>query len=245
MHCRHLASHSRRFLALLVTALAPHAGAVDWNGLGADTLWSTPGNWVGGVVPLSANTTLVTFGATGPTTNPFADALWTINRLDIVGGSGFTLLGATLTFDGASPQLNAGPASHLIQNALVLSSTLALSNASDLLIQGGTSGPGGLTKSGAGRLSIIAPGFGALHGGTTTIVAGTVSIDAGSLPGPVVNDGILELAPSGGGMVLAQAMSGTGTLRALSGSVTSGGPPFTHTGATETTLSALSGQFLG
>ena len=194
MNRRRFAVDPKRLFAILAVCLAPPAGAVDWNGAsGVDSNWSTGGNWVGGLAPSSANTTLVTFGATGPAINPFADVPWTINRLDLVGASGFILLGAPLTFDGAAPQLNAGTATHLIQNPLVLSSTLALSNPMDLQAPGGTSGPGGLTKSGAGVLSIVAPGFGAIHGGATTILAGTLRIDAGSVPGTVVNNGILEL----------------------------------------------------
>jgi len=38
---------------------------------------------------------------------------------DIVGGIGFSFLGATPTFDGASPQINAGSASSFIQNPVV------------------------------------------------------------------------------------------------------------------------------
>jgi autotransporter-associated beta strand protein len=50
-------------------------------------LWSTPANWVGGVVPASANTTLVNFGAAG-ITKAGAGRLTLSGTSTLAGGTG-------------------------------------------------------------------------------------------------------------------------------------------------------------
>ncbi|MBL0141946.1 MAG: IPTL-CTERM sorting domain-containing protein [Betaproteobacteria bacterium] len=230
-------------IGLLLAAAPGLATAVDWSGLGGDFNWSTPGNWVGGVAPASANTTFITLGAAG-VTNLFVDAPWTINRLDFVGPPGYGLTGSPLTFAGAAPQINVS-GTHAPQVPLVLSSTVTFNTADDITFTGGMSGPGGLTKSGPGRLTIVSPPSDAIYDGTTTIVSGTVLFYVGSIAGPVVNNAAAEFIASPATLVLAQAMSGSGGLTVLGGAVTSGGPPFTYTGLTHALSGIASGQFLG
>ncbi len=225
-----------RWPAILLSAAMPFAAqAVDWNGSsGVDSNWSTAGNWVGGVAPASANTTFVSFGAAGTTFAPFADGLWIVNRLDITGGSSYLLSGGRLNFDGAAAQINVAGAAHSIANDLAFLVDVALANATDLTLSGLLSGGGNFTKTGAGRLTLA----------TISTIAGTTTIDGGTLQigtpaaspalfnSPIINNAALEFSLAGGATIIA-SVTGTGSLTMASGSlVTGGGPSFAYTGAT-------------
>jgi autotransporter-associated beta strand protein len=174
----------------------------DWSGLGGNASWSTSGNWIGGFAPPSASTTPVSFGAAGTTFAPLVDAPWQVNRIDLAGATPYVLGGAAITFGGASAQLAASGAAHVVQNALVLASTLAVSNASSLGLAGALSGAGGLAKSGAGTLTLSGA---STHAGGTVVNAGTLLL-TGSMPGPVfVNGGILGGTGSVAGPVTVNA----------------------------------------
>jgi autotransporter-associated beta strand protein len=83
-------------------------------------------------------------------------------------------------------------------------------NGNDVTFASAVGGTGGLTKQGAGTLTLTAANS---YSGTTTISAGVLQIAAGGAvgPGAVVNDGQLVLDNSGA-MTLAGAISGTGEM---------------------------------
>jgi fibronectin-binding autotransporter adhesin len=169
-----------------VTLTAVSTTNVVWNGGGANDNWSTGINWVSGVAPASGATTFVTFPGASARFTPNVDAAWTINRMDITSGTAYTLGGSAITFAGAAPQLNVTTGAHTIGNALTLSASLAVANATNLTLSGAIGGGGGLAKSGAGRLAIN--GAGAWTGGTT--ISGGTLLANGTVPGPLtVNAG--------------------------------------------------------
>jgi fibronectin-binding autotransporter adhesin len=165
---------------VVLTAI-PAAATFDWSGQGGDAAWSTPGNWVGGFAPPSASTTAVTFGAAGTTFAPSTDAPWIVNRIDIGGSAPYALGGAAIAFAGAAPRLEASGGVHNLANDLVLPATLAIANAQNLSLGGAISGPGGLAKAGAGRVTLA--GASTFAGGMV-VNAGTVLV-TGAIPGPV------------------------------------------------------------
>ncbi|HEX4944318.1 MAG TPA: autotransporter-associated beta strand repeat-containing protein, partial [Usitatibacteraceae bacterium] len=224
------------FLASFLCASMPLAAvAVDWNGAsGVDSNWSTAGNWVGGVAPAIANTTVVTFGAAGTTFAPIADAPWTINRLDLTGATPYLLTGGLITFDGAAPQLNLSGGAHAIANDLSLASDLAFTNAIDLTITGQLSGLGGISKSGPGRLTMA--NF-LMYSGQTTVNGGTLQIGNGVVGPtgffvPVVDNATIEFAGSGAAIVLGAGLVGSGDVVVSGGVVQSPGLAMEHAGST-------------
>src|SRR5436190_6369042 len=91
-------------LACLLSCLSPAAKAQSWTGAAGNN-WTTAGNWLGGAAPVSSITTAVTFGADAITFTPFADSVYTLNRIDFL-LPGFSLGGFGLTLDGASPSIS-------------------------------------------------------------------------------------------------------------------------------------------
>ncbi len=226
--------------ACLLLALASPVAAVDWTGAGGDANWSTGANWVGGVAPASANTTVVSFGAAGTMFPSFVDAPWTINRLDLLGPLPYALSGSTITFDGTAPQLNILGGAPTIANDLAFLVTTTLTNAIDFTLTGVPSGTVGLVKAGAGRLTLANP---LIYSGTTTVTAGTLRVGngvtgPGLLPSPVVDNAALEF-DLGGGSVSIGGVSGTGTVTMLSGDVVNIGAPLTQAGATTVNAGTL------
>ncbi|MBL8416111.1 MAG: hypothetical protein JNM42_16900, partial [Propionivibrio sp.] len=230
--------------ALIVTLWVPGASMAQtvWNGSGSDSNWSTGANWVGGAPPPSANTSFVQFGLPSGNFTPNADSPWTLNRLDITGATAYTLTGSTLTFNGASPQINTGGAAHSIANDLILAATVSLANATELNLTGSVTGAGSVTKSGAGTLAM--PGA-PLNGGGVAINTGTLQIGtgaplvvSGNFGGDVVNNGTLVVNNDAGGFfVVLKGLSGIGNLvKNGTGTLNSIGPIWTHSG--NTTLNA-------
>jgi autotransporter-associated beta strand protein len=96
---------------------------------------------------------------------------------------------------------------------------------------GGVFGPGALTKTGSGHLTLSGS---SMTSGTITIASGTVQLGAGgpmSGIGSIVNNSALETNVLGG-LAVNGTFAGTGTLTVLGGMVAQFGPPFTYTGAT-------------
>jgi autotransporter-associated beta strand protein len=152
-----------------------------WNGAGANDNWSTAANWVGALAPTSAATTFLTFPAASARFGPVVDAAFTLNRIDVTGGTSYAMTGLAITFAGATPQLNTSGAAHTIANPITLSSALTVTNASALTLSGAIGGGVALTKTGAGTLTLSGA---STYSGGTTVGAGTLLV-AGTMPGTV------------------------------------------------------------
>jgi len=234
---------SRRVAACLVSfacATAVSARAETWIGGGGTFFWSTGANWVGGIAPSSSFTTFLTFGPLS-TTISFADVPWQVNRIDLIYPTN-QVGGATLTFGGAAPAINAVGGPHLVNNLVDLQADLTITSDTDLTLSGGITGTGNLTKAGAGLVTITSPG--SIHSGTTTIDAGTLSLtSSNAVPAVVVNNG--TFVATGFPMTLAAGVSGSGNLTFRFGTISSGGPAFTHTGTTLIDQSIVTGLLTG
>lgn len=224
------------FLALLfLAAVAPRAWAQTWSGA-TDNNWTTPTNWVGGLIPPNVFTTTVVFDATGVSHTPVADFPWLLNRLELSGLPPYALSGFQLGFDGAGPLISVTGPGHSIANPLGFFSTVTVNHTDDVILSGSIGGAGGLTKNGASRLTLTGSN---LPAGTLTISSGTVQLGDGTT-GPaaafdIVNNGALETdLPVG--MFVNGAVTGSGTVTVNGGILGQLGPDFTHAGATTVNL---------
>ena len=250
-------------LALNVISPANPARATTytWGGGGADGNWSTAGNWSGGKAPTSSTTTDLQFAGNQQLTVN-AQANYTLRSLTFNSGAGaFTLGGGTLTLSTGITQNSAN--TERINNAITLSGAQtwtvnagSLNLGSTATINGGTrlltvntangasatfngvlSGSGGLTKSGAGTLTLTAN---ETSSGTTTISAGTLQIGNGGTSGGlgtagVSDNGTLAFNRSDD-ITVANVISGTGGLTLLGGDTLTLTAADTFTGTT--TISA-------
>lgn len=196
-------------LALIGLLPAPGGAAVHlWTGASSAN-WSDAANWVGGLPPAGADTELV------------LDSAARIASFNDIAG-GFALHGLTLGANAPAPTLSGqalrfqGEGAFLrlqsdgghgrVQTALVLDSTLQVdggpSLTSQLFLQGGISGSGGLALLN-GRAVLSGANS---YTGTTTVGAGAVLGTAGNSLGAhtavqVAAGGELQLVGVGGGSV--------------------------------------------
>ncbi len=177
-----------------VTAVL-HAGTRTWTGGGIDALWSTPGNWDGGVVPVSASDLTVQFGGnsnlgSGETPlNQNIAAPLNLNRLEALAPGSDTvpvfLGGSPISFvtDGAvQPTFESFRENNVyVRNRVNLpaGTTLAIANKTwRMVVQGEIAGEGGFSfGSGAwgGELELTNPDN-SYSGGTTYSVSGDPNI---------------------------------------------------------------------
>jgi autotransporter-associated beta strand protein len=161
-----------------------------------------------------------------------ADAGNTFTLAQALGGAGaLTKLGAgTLVLSGANTYsggttISAGTLqgdSSSLQGSIADNATLTFDQSTDGVFAGVVSGTGALDKSGAGSLTLT--GANSYTGGTT-ISAGTLQGDTGSLQGNITDNAALIFDQANDG-TFADAISGTGT--------------FTKTGAGTLTLNGAS-----
>jgi hypothetical protein len=114
---------------LILFGCAAAASAQTWIGGGADSNWSTAGNWSGGIVPTNNGTADVMMVGPG-NLNSIVDAPWNIHSLSFADGApAFSVSGSNLTIGEIH---NPASASQSISNNL-------FANASLLLDSGGSS----------------------------------------------------------------------------------------------------------
>ncbi|MEO5694757.1 MAG: autotransporter-associated beta strand repeat-containing protein [Usitatibacter sp.] len=221
-------------LSCLLLVALPSSAQV-WTGLAGDNLWSSGGNWSGGVAPTSANTTFLSFPASGATHAPNADAAWTLNHLDISGAPSYGLVGSTLMIDGASPAITVSGAGHTIANPMIFGAITSFTADNDVTLSGDLSGFGGIVAFGAGRIT--------LSGTTTyngqTSIAGTLRWGDGAIgPGTVFdifNNGVAEFNVPGG-IAINSVMNGSGAVLVSGGLAAGVFGPMQYTG--DTTVNA-------
>jgi len=201
------------FLALFFSnSFSVEAATVTWDGGGADTNWLTPANWVGDVAPTSTDSLIFT-GTVRPSNNNNFPASTTFSNI-LIDAGGFTLAGNAITVTGgisaSSTSGNTTISSGLIFNT-TQTITVGLAAARTLTLSGQISGAGGLTKDGAGILTLS----------NSNLYTGTVSINNGTVSVPLINTNL----------------GGTGTINFGSG--TTGGILITTTQTNETITRAI------
>ncbi|HTV62415.1 MAG TPA: autotransporter-associated beta strand repeat-containing protein [Verrucomicrobiae bacterium] len=235
-------------MALAVTMFHTCRAAIFvWTGGGIDANWSTAGNWSGGVAPTNNGTAAIVLAGTTQL-SPYVDVPWSISSLTFsTNGGAFTLSGNALTI-GAGGIYNSNMNSQVISNSITLGAAqtwnaasnnlvfagnvtnsgdlLTVSGLSNTLINGAISGAGGLTKTGAGSVTLTASNS---YSGVTTVSAGVMNIqNSGALGsgagGTVVSSGA-ALQLQGGISVTGETLSlvgsgigASGALRNISGS---------------------------
>jgi autotransporter-associated beta strand protein len=172
-----------------------------WNGAGPNDLWSTGGNWVGGVAPTTGDDLVFPAGA-AQLTNTFDFASSVILGRLTFSGAGYTInaqnpslslelssgILSTVTTSGtANNTLNVqtrltGPQNYVVQypgTTLILNgavgnngNSLSVGGSGDLVINGTLFGAGALVKNGPGTVTLNNSLNS--YGGLTTINAGTL-----------------------------------------------------------------------
>jgi hypothetical protein len=179
----------------LIPLTAAAATTHVWQGGGGNDNWSTPGNWVGGAVPVPGASLLFPAGAASFT--PYDNMGIRIHGIEFdasgyfLSGTGMVLAGPLTTGAG----LAAGQAGN--NPALTLSGALDVKVGAGVTLQlTPPAGTGHFVKNGAGTLYIPAPGLGgtATDSAPTLINAGTVQIDAGNSLGSATNPGGIVIA---------------------------------------------------
>ncbi|WP_457417925.1 beta strand repeat-containing protein [Roseateles sp. P5_E7] len=193
-------------LALIGLLPAPGGAAVhQWTGASSAN-WSEAANWVGGLPTAGSDTELVLDSAARPTTFNDIAGGFALHGLTL-GANALapTLSGQALRFqgDGAFLRLQSDGGHGRVQVGLVLDSTLQVdggpSLTSQLFLQGGLSGSGGLALL-SGRTVLSGANS---YTGTTTVAAGATLGAAGNSLGAhtavqVAVGGELQLVGAGG-----------------------------------------------
>lgn len=200
--------------------------SINVNGTAIPLSWNQPLNWLGGVP--NANGAEANFWRTLTANRTVTlDGAKTVGKLTFDSPFSYTIgpgSGGDLTFSnsGSAAVLAANQGSHTIGVNVQLSSNLnAAINSGTLTINGGVTGGGGLTKSGAGTLVLggtnsyagpTAISAGLLRvGGTLNTLGGAVAVDSGGtleasgdVQRTIVNNGMVAgpVAPLGTGLSL-------------------------------------------
>ena len=141
-----------------VYACTANAAVFTWDGGGADNNWQTAANWVGDVAPDSDGTASLVFagGAAKTTANNFP-AGTAFASLALNNTAAFTLSGNGITLTGPlTAATTAAAITDTLALPVALGGDLAITADSNHAItsSGVISGPYGLTKSGAGNLTL-------------------------------------------------------------------------------------------
>jgi autotransporter-associated beta strand protein len=149
-----------------------------WSGLGGNRNWTTGGNWVGGASPIPDGDRVFFAGAVG--LDPNLDASHRLAGLAFDTSAGSFALdsdnGSTLTLAGAL--VNDSAHTQTVNVALALSGTQAVSaSPGTLVLAGPVTGSGGLSKEGAGMLTLTGDNT---FGGGLAAGAGTLNIAGGT-----------------------------------------------------------------
>jgi len=232
--------------AIAVVALGASAGI--WDG-DSDGNWSEAANWQGNVAPSAGAALTFSAGSNRTTTNDFAAGTAFSLQFD---DTGFDLTGAAidLTDNGSGEITTTGSGANTIRLDMELTSDSDVSVAGGLLaVDGEISGAFGLTKDGAGTLTL---GSTNTYGGNTTINAGggTLQVDGGGKLGSGNYDGAIAIGSgatfdysSSADQILGGAITGDGVLtKGSSGALTISG---VNTYAGNTTISAGSLKLSG
>ena len=189
--------------AAISTALVP-ASAYTWDGGGADSNWSTGGNWAGSVAPATAGDSVTFAGSTG--TAPNLNKNYSVTGLTFSNNASSFTLGTTSntltlagdvinnsasaqTLDvplalGVAANLNAAAGGFVVNSNITLgASALKLVGSGNFALNGVVAGTGSFTMNGAGALTLGGAGLSAgdvsFNNGTSQ-VSGSVASTAGT-----------------------------------------------------------------
>ncbi len=161
-------------IAALTCAASPVFAQSIWNGQGGDDSWSTPGNWQGGVAPVSDPSTIIQMAGTTRLTPNITGSFHLASLTFLSGAGAFNLSGGELVFtQGATPDSN------LLVNSSLNSQTVS----SDIKITRGQihAGNGGLRFTGnidvdqSSGIRFYSNLLGTMVFDSTSVISGTIA----------------------------------------------------------------------
>jgi autotransporter-associated beta strand protein len=159
-----------------------------WDGGGATSNWSNPGNWVGDVLPAAGDDLVFPAGAARLTNfNNFPNT--SFNSLTF-SGSGYVISGGPLNVlnlgaGGIVDSDTTGTNSYGGPIQLGATRTIDVADGGTLVLGGALSGSGGLTKTGAGALTLNGASANTFTG-VTSVRGGALLLDKGGDTGPAL-----------------------------------------------------------
>jgi len=171
-----LCSFRRACIAAAVALFActpVFAATFTWSNVNTgNSNWSATSSWIGGTVPVSANTTDILF-ANSPRTSPVHDLAnpFTVRSLSFDKDS-YTLSGNSLTFDGEFASIH-NSTTVSIANSITLNSTITYQDNGSATFLNTIGGAGGFIKNGAGTVNFNTFN---VYTGATDINAGQISL---------------------------------------------------------------------
>ena len=147
-----------------------------WSGLGGDSNWSTPANWVGDAVPTPGADLIFPTGAVRRTNYDDLAAGFNVYSIS-TSGAGYTISGNAIDLTNGIATTTWGTVTFNDDIQLQQDQTLSVASGGTLVLAGAISGSGfGLTKTDAGIL--VFAGISAnTYSGTTYVDAGTLQLD--------------------------------------------------------------------
>ncbi len=230
----------RRPLALELLESRVVPTSFTWTGGGANSNWSTGGNWQGGVAPTTTTALagMLIFG-TGEARLTNTDDISGLSVAEVQVAGGYSFSGYGLTLTGASGVgIDNQSGTNTVNNALTMGFNMTFQEeAGSLILTAAISGDFNLTQNGSGTLVLTG---GNNYSGTTTISAGTLQIGNGGANyglgvGSVVDNGNLTFDLTGT-QYTNDSISGSGSLTQAGLGTTVLTAPNTYTGTT--TISA-------
>ncbi len=156
--------------ALFFAASASSYGQAVWDGGGTTSNWSDSANW-GATIPASGGALALQFGGTSQLAPNNDFASFTASSLTFNAGAGAFVLGGNAISLAGNITNSSGSLQTINQGLTLTAASIVNTGASGITIGGAVDGLFGITKQGAGTLTLNGANN---YTGATSIVAGTV-----------------------------------------------------------------------